>query len=396
MARKEFEAVTKALLKNYRRTAARAAPPQSRCLEVKAVEPGSLADRIMLAPGDLLVSMNGQSAALLSPKLWQSEATIREYIFYSPQTRERIELTTTGIDLGCELRRTADLIKASYKPESRDPEPLLELWEAGAFQLLLELSSAALKKGGENSPILSLFGAALYETGSVDQAVEVLRVYMRSYVRDWTTEYRGIASFYLGLDKGRQGDPETAAQVLTLAYADLNAERIAAALVDLGQARPTPATLWTDREAPGDYELQALEGLGNTLTMSEALLGLEEGHVLLLCLLSSYRGNGPWNDFMQRYLTFLRDFTPFLGPLHAITEVKERYPERPHYFEAEDKARAQGAPFELLFDPRGEVSAMYGPRVSPFVMALDHRGRVLCEGQMEGPEVWKALVAANR
>jgi hypothetical protein len=396
MARKEFEAFTQSLLKNYRRAAARAAPPLSRCLEVKAVEPGSLADRIMLAQGDLLVSMNGQSAALLSPKLWQSEATIREYIFYSPQTKERIELTSTGIDLGCELRRTADLIKTSYKPESRDPEPLLELWEAGAFPLLLELSSAALKKGPEDSPILPLYGAALYETGSVDKAVEVLRLYMREYFRGWTTEYRGIASFYLGLDKGRQGDPETAVQVLTLAYSDLNAERIARALVDLGQPRPTPAMVWSGREAPGDYELQTLEAERNTVTMSEALLALEEGQVFLLCLLSSYRGNGPWNDFMQRYLTLVRDFTPFIGPLHAITEVKERYPERPHYFAAEDQARAEGAPFELLFDPRGEVSAMYEPRVSPFVMALDHRGRILGEGQMEGPEVWRALVAANR
>ena len=143
MARKEFGAFSRALLKDYRRAPARAEPPLSRCLEVKTVEPGSLADRILLAPGDLLVSMNGQSAGVLNPKLWRRAARIREYIFYSPQTRERIELTTTGIDPGCELKRTTELIKAGYKPESRDPEPLLELWEAGAFPLLLDLSSAA-------------------------------------------------------------------------------------------------------------------------------------------------------------------------------------------------------------------------------------------------------------
>ena len=130
--------------------------------------------------------------------------------------------------------------------------------------------------------------------------------------------------------------------------------------------------------------------------MSEALLGLKDGHILLLCLLSSYRGNGPYNEFMQRYLTLIRDFTPFVGPLHVITEVKDRYPDRPHYFETEDKVRAAGAPFNLLFDPQGDLSAMYEPTVSPFVLTLNNRGLILTEGQLEGMDVWRALVAANR
>ena len=47
-ARAEFEAFTKSLLMNYRRQPARADPPLARCLRVKKVEPGSLADRILL------------------------------------------------------------------------------------------------------------------------------------------------------------------------------------------------------------------------------------------------------------------------------------------------------------------------------------------------------------
>lgn len=396
MGHAEFEAFAQSLLKNYRRAAARADPPLARCLVVSRVEPGSLADRIMLAPGDLLVSMNGQSAGVLSPKLWKSPAKVREYIFYSPETRERIELTTTAIDLGCELKRTAELVKAGYKPETRDPEPLLELWEAGAFAALLELSAKALKMGSPDSPLLPLQGAALYEMGRFDDATEVLRMYMREYARGWTTEYRGLASYYLGLEKARLGDPETAKQVLAMAYEDLPRDRIAAALANLGAPRPSPSVLWAGTVAPGDYELETLEGEKKTVTMSETLLNLADGHIFILCLLSSYRGNGPWNSLMERYLTLARDFAPFLGPLHAITEVKDRYPDRPQYFEAEDKARVAGAPFDVLLDPGGDVSALYGPRVSPFVMALDNRGRILSEGELDGLETWRAVVAANR
>ena len=70
--------------------------------------------------------------------------------------------------------------------------------------------------------------------------------------------------------------------------------------------------------------------------------------------------------------------------------------QRPYYFEAEDKARAEKAPFELLFDPQGEVGGLYQPNGSPFVMALDRHGNILSEGEMDGMDMWRALVAANR
>lgn len=396
MARAAFEAFTQSLLMNYRRSAARADPPRARCLEVKEVGPGSLAEKILLAPGDLLVSMNGQSAATLSPKLWRLAMKIREYIFYSPQSRERIELTTTGVDLGCELKRTTEMIQATYKPEVFDPDPLMELWEAGAWPVLLPLATAAVRKTGENSPIYPIYGAALYETGKKSEAVDVMRTYLQKHVQNWTVNYRGIATFYMGLAKAGEGDLNTAGQILAMAYADLPVDRVANAVAELGLPRPSKAVVWAGKTAPGDYELETLEGPKKTVTMSEALLGLTDGHILLLCLLSSYRANGPYNELMQRYLTLIRDFTPFVGPLHVITEVKDRYPDRPHYFETEDKVRAKGVPFELLFDPPGDVSAMYGPKVSPLVLTLNNRGLILTEGQLEGIDVWRALVAANR
>jgi hypothetical protein len=396
MARAEFEAFTKSLLMNYRRSPARADPPLSRCLAVKKVEPGSLADHVLLAQGDLLVSINGQSAGVLSPKLWRRPSKIREYIFYSPATRERIELTAPGLDPGFELGRTSELIKATYKPESRDPEPMMELWQAGAFPALLELGSAALQKSGPDSPILPLVGAALYETGQAGEGMNAVNRYLREFVRGWTTEYRGVALYYLGLDKVRAGETEAALSLLTQAYADVSIDRIADAIAGLGSPRPEPAVLWAGKTAPGDYELQTLEGEQKTVTMSEALLSLGEGRILLVCLLDGYRANGPYNQFMERYSGFVRHFTPFIGPLHVITEIKDRYPDRPHYFETEDRIRAEKAPFELLFDPRGEVGSMYRPTGSPFILALDTNGRILSEGEMEGMELWRALVAANR
>jgi len=219
---------------------------------VKEVGPGSLAEKILLAPGDLLVSMNGQSAATLSPKLWRAGMKVREYIFYSPQSRERIELTTTGVDLGCELKRTTEMIQATYKPEVFDPDPLMELWETGAWPALLQLATAAVRKAGENSPVFPIYGAARYETGQRSEGAAVMRTYLEKHAQGWTVDYRGIATFYLGLEKAREGDLDTAGQVLALSYADLPVDRIANAMVELGLPRSAKAVVWAGKSATGD------------------------------------------------------------------------------------------------------------------------------------------------
>ena len=397
MARPEFEAFKTSLLMNYRRVPARADPPRARSLEVKKVEGGSLADQILLAPGDLLLSVNGKAGGLLDPKLWRNAlGRIREYVFYSPASKERIELTTTGVDLGCEFRRTPELIRASYKPETRDPEPLMELWEANAWPTLLSLSLAALQAGKQDTPILALYGAALYETGQKAQGVDLCIKYIKEFARGWIMEYRTVAYFYVAQARVLEAAVGTAVEILEREYYYTPIDKVADELVRLGRPRPSPPVLWEGKVVPDDYELTTLdEGADRTVTLFEALDALPDGHVFLLCLLDGYRGNGPYMQFMQRYETYLTDFNPFVGALHVVTEKNERYPGKEYLFETEDKLRARKAPLTVLFDETGEVFGTYQGTGSPFIMAIDRNRRVLSEGQMDGLDIWRAMTRAN-
>lgn len=399
MPRAEFEAFVAAQVPSSRRVPSRSAPPLARCLEVRSVEPGSVGARIGIGVGDLLVSMNGQSASLLQPKLWRIAGRLREYIFYSPSAGERIEATTTGIDPGIELRRTPDLVKATYKPADRDPEPLTELWEAGAWSTLLPQSEAALKAGPPDTPLLALWGSALWHVGRRAEAMEASGRYIQQYSRGWVMQYLSIASHTLGLARADEGKRDVAIEIMKVAYRNTPMARIADSLEKLGAPRPAPPLLWTDRTTPGDYALPPVDDAANpppaTRTLSSLLGALGPGQLALVCLLDGYRGNGPYNEFMKRYRNYVRDFRPWIGPLHVITEKRPRPQDRAYYFEAEDKARGEGAPFEVLFDERGDVGAQYNPNGSPFVMAIDRDGRIRSEGQMEGPDVWRGLRGAN-
>ena len=91
---------------SVRRAATRTAPPLARCQEVKAVAPVSPAAHAGIGPGDLLVSLNGQSAAVLDPKLERLRAAERSYVFFRPSSHEKLEVTKRSFRLDSGHRKS--------------------------------------------------------------------------------------------------------------------------------------------------------------------------------------------------------------------------------------------------------------------------------------------------
>ena len=382
---------------NVRRSPTRTAPPLARCLRVKAVAAVSPAAHAGIGPGDLLVSLNGQSAGVLDPELFRLRAAERSYVFFRPSSHEKVEVTATRIDPGLELQRTPESVIASYKPETFDVEPLVTLWEAGAWDALEKLSGLALqaRKGDRNSPALVFLGAARYELGRRDEGFALVQEYVQKYVRNWTTGFRAVAGSVVAKRCEAEGDRAKAITILLQAFDDGPYDRIADAIEALGVPRPKPKTMIAGRQFPGDYELPTLVGAQRTLTLSEALLAMRAGQLFLVCLLDGYRGNGPYNDFMHRYQDFVPTFESWLTGLHVVTEIAERPPDRDYYFRYEDEAIAKKLPLEILLDHDGAQTSSVRPLGSPFVMALDKDAVVRAEGEMSGIDLWRALGAAN-
>jgi len=73
---------------------------------------------------------------------------------------------------------------------------------------------------------------------------------------------------------------------------------------------------------------------------------------------------------------------------------KQRYPDRPQYFKAEDEVRAASLPMELLLED-GELSAAVQQTGSPFVLLLDRARRVRYEGELASVDLWDTLAAVS-
>jgi hypothetical protein len=359
---------------------------------VTDVAPRSLAGEAGLAAKDFLVSLDDEPAAGLAPQTWLYRSDAHRWVFYSRSRHERIELDATGIEPGVAVALSTDAIKERYDPRKSSPAELLALWEARDWPALLRLSDLTLAAYGEegDTPALVFRGAALYETGERDEGIDLVNSFQERFASNWTMNFQAVGYYYQALDLLQGGQKETGIDLLHKAFEYHRCARLADAVEKHTRTRPRLVEpIWLDRVFPVDYRLPRIAA-GGEVSLGEALAALGAGELLAVCLLATYRGNGPYNDFMQRYLNFGRWFAPFLKGLHVVTMEAERNADYPHYFRGEDAVSKGGLPFELLLEDGGVSEAVRQP-ASPFVVLLDREGRVCAEGELPSVDLWNAL-----
>jgi hypothetical protein len=387
----------RAQVKGLKRTPNVRLPRPAECMIVAKLAPRSLAAHVGVGVKDLLVSLDGQPAASLAPQTSALRAPEHRWVFYSRPRHELIELQATGIEPGVELRHTTDGIKERYQPAKSSPSDLEALWEARDWAALENLSAATLAAYGRDrdTPALVLLGAALLETGRRAEGAKLVDEYVASYAPHWTMNFAGIGFYYQALGRLERGERDSGLALLHKAFEHDRCPRLADALEKhAGTRPPLEDRRWLGRDFPVRYRLPRLAAPDQRVDLDPALAALGESEVFAVCLLASYRGNGPYDDFMRRYHNYATWFPRFLRGLHVLTMEAERYPDRPHYFRGEDEVRAGGLPLELLLED-GSVTAAVRQTSSPFVVLLDRQGRVRCEGELESIDLWNTLASMS-
>ncbi|MBK5257207.1 MAG: hypothetical protein JJE39_14360 [Vicinamibacteria bacterium] len=369
-------------------------PKPSQCLIVTKMATPSLAAHVGVAPRDFLVSLDAVPATDLLPETYKLRARIHEWVFYSRARHELIKLEATGIEPGVKLQRTPDGIRDRFNPNTSPPSDLEVLWEARDFKGLEDLSRRTLTTGDRDHPALAFLGAALYETGRKPEGIALVDEYVKNFASHWTMNFTGVAYSYLALTLLAKGAQEAGLGMLYTAFEYHSCPRLAD-LVEkhTGTRPPLETPLWLGRTFP-DYRLPRLDVPGPPVSLSDTLGSLNERQLLGVCLLASYRGNGPYNDFMHRYHNFGTWFRDYLPSLHVITMEKGRPEERPYYFKAEDAVKAAKLPLEMLIED-GSLSAKVRQTSSPFIVLVDRTGTVRYEGELDSVDMWTAAAGLD-
>lgn len=371
-------------------------PKPAQCQIVSRLAPRSLAAHAGVSQKDLLVSLDGAVAATLPAQTALRPADEHAWVFYSRARHELVELRATGVEPGVELRHTPDGIKERYRAGQSSPQDLDALWEARDWAALERLSALTLAAYGRDrdTPALLYQGAALYETGRRAEGMRLVEEYLSSYASHWTVNFAAVGLYYRALARLDAGDRPAGLQVLQAAFERDRRPRLADAVEKhTGVRPPLERPRWLGRPFPVDYRLPRI-GAADALALRPALASLGERQLLGVCLLASYRGNGPYDELMWRYHNFATWLARFLPAFHVLTQVAERPAERPQYFRGEDRVMADGLPLAMAVED-GAISAAVQQDESPFVLLLDRGGVVRHEGELGAVDLWNAIAALH-
>lgn len=390
-----MEEFIQAQVKELKRTPNVRMPRPAQCLIVTKLAPRSLAAHAGVAVKDFLVSLDGVPAVEVGPRTFVSRASERRWTFYSRGRHELIELRATGIEPGVELELTIDAVKQLYDPKKSSATELEALWAAREWTALQERAgrTVAAFPGDRDRPALLFLGAALYEQGRRPEGLALVNEYVEHFASHWTMNFTGIGYYYQALGFMEGGEKERATSLLYTAFEYNRCPRLAEAVEKhTGERLPLEESVWTDRTFPIAYDLPRLDAREERVRLQDALAGLGPRECLIVCLLASYRGNGPYNEFMLRYHNFATWFGGYLKGLHVITMEAERPKERPYYFRAEDAIRDSGLPLELLLED-GSLALALELTKSPCIVLLDGSRRIRYEGELSSVDLWNALAA---
>ena len=194
--------------------------------------------------------------------------------------------------------------------------------------------------------------------------------------------------YYQARERLRAGDNENALNIYLEAYDYCSSIPIEQAIKKLGYELEEKESAWLNKPFPLLYNLPDINNRREKIDLDDCLLSMKEGQVHLICLLASYRSNGPYDDFMQRYSVYAKYFSDVIVNLHVITSTRKSG----NWQDQEDKAKAEKINFSVLYDKNGTLAEATEIRSIPAVFALDRHGKVIFRKRLLlQTEVWELL-----
>lgn len=363
---------------------------------VKRISGNSPAAVIGIKEGDFLLDVNGVRAIDRDLWEWSSQSDHHKYT-YCLSDNKILQVDTNGIPLGVELAKTTEAVIKQYDNADGEPEDLADLWEREEDQTIIYLVDNWKRKGilwfEKYVPdflsrifllhdIEVLFVAvALYEKGLYEEALNYLLRYVDEYLNRWTTQYHGIAFYYLAKNFQRTGDEENAREFFEKAYGYSRIDRIKKECLALG-GEVEEEYLWKGKKFPLDYSLPLLDDRNKSLSLIDCLQQMENHQLFIVCSLGMYRSNGPYDEFMKRFLVLQQYFGDVFAGLHVITSGDENQ----HWTENEDEAKRRGLNFSILFDHDDNLTVKTLSTGSPDIFLLDNK-KIIIEHQKLNTEV---------
>jgi len=361
-------------------------PNLKRAMRVDDIASFSLAAKLGIKKGDYLIDVNGESPAKMNLWAWAQMSNSHTYIYYLVNSQEHLTISTSGIPLGVELNSTTETIIHQYLQGLGDPGDLTVLWERyewGALETIrqywLKLKpgfiTKLLKRENIANAIEELYqGVALYESqGDFEGGMNIIEHFAEHDANNWQMNYSSLIFYYRAKELLRQSKREEALDLLYEAHDYYPIKPVATAIRTLGGKVVEKEKYWLNKDFPTQYCLPDLYDNDTEYSLARALLPLEDDQLHTVCMLSSYRSNGPYDDFMQHYLVYKKYLPHLFESLHVITAKTEDG----DWQDNEQEALEADINLHILYDSNDAVSTAINDRASPSIFFLNNQAQIV-------------------
>jgi hypothetical protein len=371
----------------------------------------SPASLLGLEVNDYLVTVDNLNASTIDVMelLVDCKENMR-YQFYSRSKHSYINVVASTIPLGIVTEPSSKGILERCSSEGfYDWSDFEILWKRRNWDVLLEVSELVSsnsifsrfirifsKRFGISAEIL-FGGAAMYERGETDKAMEQIGLFIDEDLNNHETSIQAIAYYYAA--KWAELNEDSKGSQYWLAESNRSNgghfERIAQEVHLKGYESPSVRYSWSDKIFPELYNLQRL-GESETVSLQETLTSMSPDELLPVCVMPAYRGNGPYNDAMRCYRAIYNYVSNRIRPIQVILDVTEKQADQSWWYENEEQAINSGIAINLLYDSERTVADRLELEFSPVFYLLTNRGEVRYEGPLrEATDYWNALAGSQ-
>jgi hypothetical protein len=370
------------------------------------VASGSPADELGLSKGDLLISVNGASANEVDVLATLVKTNHMTYEFYQPDNQSLLRVECNNMPLGFEVEGQSEgMVQLFEKRGMYDWSDLMKLWERGEWVLLARASQAVHQVSGFNRLIrlfkpyhqasgeVLMMGAAMYEQGQIAEGIKWINLFIEELIAGFTTDYHAVAFYYKALcarDANNQNEFHHWLEQANRSNAG-RSSRVNDLVGTVDQIKLSDEQPWLGADFPSRFVLPRLDQEG-LLSLQNLLDGMQDDQLLPLCVMPSYRGNGPYNDSMLCYRATIKHLSDRFLPMVVITDQLEKRPDRMWWYEHETLAKQQHMDIHLVFDETSSVARKLQMQRTPIFYVLNKQGVIIHQGALAEPsEYWGCL-----
>ena len=401
---------------------------------LRKVHPHSPAGRLGLQAGDILHALNGgifDAEDLKKTFTPRSFGRAYTFDFLRPATRKKLRVKGKTFPFGAQYGQTVESFAVELRNGDPDPHDISQFWSSGPEGALAELwpyfEAYNLRLVNHNG---APFDGALpqnitptaplaHETvvwpgnfawlalcaahaGQWERAQRVLETvedhFERSgeagmmsmfaamaYTRSMLAENRGFIEKAVDhMEQAIRMSPET--QVLYRRLSKLTHQH---------ETRP-PSPLYglkPEYDLPRDDPSKTFIQSPGRMALEDTLKTLSPGELILVCVMASYRTNGPYVEGFERAHIPLARLNTRIKAVHVITSW-DRATSRdlPHWPVMEPRLEKSGVAVSVLFDEDDSLGQQLCLISAPTNIVIDHTGTIIADGWLGDDEVlWKAL-----